>query len=132
MEWPDDDEEEYDEPVEVTPLPCADPAFREHLLALKHELYENVIYQPAEGTDAAQDIGRLQEYLKLLNRVYLACLDAQKGRSVTVDAFPPEIKVKVKALMDRIDGVREMPWEDRIPYERMVEQVFHEDPFVQN
>ena len=128
MEWPSDSESEV-ETVEV--VPCADPAFREHLLEVKHDLYERVIYGPEEGTKRAQDLERLQEYLKLLNRIYLACVDAQQGRAVVVESFPPEIREGVRGLLVRMDSVYRMPWEDRIPYGRMVEQVLREDPFVQ-
>jgi hypothetical protein len=133
MQWPeeDDTDEEINEPND-TPIPCADPSFREHLVQVKHELYEHVVYSPEVGTDAAQDLGRLQDYLKLLNRVYLACLEAQKGRVVTVDSFPPEMRESIRALIARVGGVREKPWEERIPYARMVDEVLHEDPFVQH
>ena len=127
MEWPSDDEVE-----EVHVVPCTDPAFREHLLEVKHDLYERVVYGPEERTEEAQDIVRLQEYLRLLNRIYLACVDAQEGTSVTVESFPSEMREGVQRLLVRIGGVNKMAWEDRIPYTRMIEEVLHEDPFVQN
>ncbi len=135
----EDSDEEYYEgdeyvPNEVTP-PEIDNEFRNNILGIKHNLYENTVLSPELGTDKAQSLQALQEYLKNINQVYILSLNAQKGQvnEAELSKFPENIRVQIKTLLNWLtDYFSKNRVPDTIPYEDYIRKSFREYQFVQD
>lgn len=72
-----------------TPFSKIDDNFKNALLNAKKSLYNSIIFEPDIGTDEAQSIKLINEYLKNLNELYKLALSAKKGIvPKDLDLFP--------------------------------------------
>lgn len=135
--WKNEVEEsdESDEELQnETPLNGVDPEFRNKLIAIKHQLYENTVYSPDEENDEAQDLSLLQDYLSQLNCFYLLTIDARNGKTeyTSIEKLPEPLQTSIRNILEWIhEYFHNNTKEDTLPYSRMIDQVLHEDPFIQ-
>ncbi len=135
----DSDEEYYEGDEEYVsnevPPPEIDNEFRNNVLDIKHNLYENIVLSPELGTDKAQSLQALQEYLKNINQVYILSLNAQKGQVNEADLskFPENVRGQIKTLLSWLaDYFSKNRVPDTIPYEDYIRKSFREYQFVQD
>ena len=141
--WSKDVDEESDEECyeggvyiqnEVSP-PEIDNEFRKNVLDIKHKLYENTVLSPELGTENAQSMQTLEEYLKNINQVYILSLNAQKGQvnGGELSNFPENIRGQIKTLLNWLaDYFSKNRVPDTIPYTDYIRKSFKEYQFVQD
>lgn len=130
----DDDNYNDDEIIQNdVPPPDIDPEFRNNVLNIKHEIYENTILEPELNTEEAQSEELLNKYTENLNNVYILCLNAQKGNiSNNLDKFPKEVRHSISTLLSWLaDFFKKNQVVDTIPYASYIQKSFKEYPFVQ-
>jgi hypothetical protein len=128
-----EDEDEYIT-NEVAP-PEIDNEFRNNVLNIKHNLYENIVLSPELGTDKAQSLQALQDYLRNINQVYILSLNAQRGQvnEGDLNKFPEGVRMQVKTLLNWLsDYFSKNRVPDTIPYEDYIRKSFKEYQFVQD
>ena len=120
-----------------TPLKGVDPKFRKGLVDIKNALYDSTVYSKKEGTPESHDMKLLKDYIGNLNHFYVISIDAQKivnnvNDDSQLDVFPKELRSTIKGvLVWTSDFFRKNGREDTQPYSRVIEEVLHEDPYVQ-
>jgi len=140
-EWPNNkdlnelDEENNDDEIiqnEERPIDI-DENFKNNVVNIKHELYENTVLSPELNTDEAQSINQLEKYLENINNVYILSVNAQKGKiNNNLDKFPKETRELISNLLIWIaDYFKKNQVVDTIPYESYIQKSFKEYPFVQ-
>ena len=143
-EWPnnkdlneldEEDEENNDDEIiqnEERPIDI-DENFKNNVVNIKHELYENTVLSPELNTDEAQSINQLEKYLENINNVYILSVNAQKGKiNNNLDKFPKETRQLISNLLIWIaDYFKKNQVVDTIPYESYIQKSFKEYPFVQ-
>ena len=143
-EWPnnkdlneldEEDEENNDDEIiqnEERPIDI-DENFKNNVVNIKHELYENTVLSPELNTDEAQSINQLEKYLENINNVYILSVNAQKGKiNNNLDKFPKETRELISNLLIWIaDYFKKNQVVDTIPYESYIQKSFKEYPFVQ-
>lgn len=131
--WDDSDEE--NEEMNEVPPPDIDQQFRENVLSVKHNLYDSTVLKPKLGTPQAQSADVLQDYLTQLNRVYILCIKAQKGKVELnkLNRFPNEVRVPLTMVLNWLsDFFRKNRVPDTIPYADYIRKNFQEFQFVQD
>ncbi len=131
--WDDSDEE--NEEMNEVPPPDIDKQFRENVLSVKHNLYDNTVLKPKLGTPQAQSSEVIEDYLKKLNHVYVLCLNAQKGKVELnkLNRFPNEVRVPLTMVLNWLsDFFRKNRVPDTIPYADYIRKNFKEFQFVQD
>jgi hypothetical protein len=134
--WETDSDDDYndDEIIQndVSP-PDIDSEFRNNILNIKHEIYENTILKPELNTEEAQSEELLNKYIENLNNIYILCLNAQKGNvSNDLDKFPKEIRYSISVLLSGLaDFFKKNQVVDTIPYASYIQKSFKEYPFIQ-
>ena len=139
IEWPnneesDDDNNDDDEIIQNEEVPIdIDENFKNNVVNLKHELYENTVLSPKLNTDEAQSMDPLEKYLENINNVYILSINAQKGKiNNNLNKFPKDTRVLISNLLSWIaDYFKKNEVVDIIPYEKYIEKSFKEYPFVQ-
>jgi hypothetical protein len=143
-EWPNNNDlnelnEEYEEDDdeiiqnEESPIDI-DENFKNNVVNIKHELYENTVLSPELNTDEAQSINQLEKYLENINNVYILSVNAQNGKidKNKLDQFPKETRELISNLLIWIaDYFKKNQVADTIPYESYIQKSFKEYPFVQ-
>lgn len=127
------EDEEYQQNEEV-PVDI-DEKFKNDVLNVKHKLYENIVLSPELGTEKAQNLETLQEYLKNINNVYILCLNAQKGiiNDEELNKFPVNVRDSLKRVLNWLnDYFRKNQIPDTIPYDDFINKSFREYQFVQD
>lgn len=127
------EDEEYQQNEEV-PVDI-DEKFKNDVLNVKHKLYENIVLSPELGTEKAQNLETLQEYLKNINNVYILCLNAQKGiiNDEELNKFPVNVRDSLKRVLNWLnDYFRKNQIPDTIPYDDFINKSFKEYQFVQD
>jgi hypothetical protein len=117
-----------------TPLKGVDPEFRNTLIKIKQQLYDQIVYSPDEQSNNAQDLGLLQDYLTHLNCIYLLTIHARNGLTQysSIETLPVSLQASIRDLLQWIhEYFHNNVKEDTLPYSRTIDQVLHEDPFVQ-
>lgn len=130
-EYENDDEYEQNE---ISP-PEIDDKFKNNILNIKHMLYENSILSPDLGTNSAQSLHSLQEYLKDINQVYILSLNAQNGviNESDISKFPENVRESVRILLNwLVVYFKKNQIHDIIPYEDYIRKSFKEYQFVQD
>jgi hypothetical protein len=133
----DESDEEYEDEYdhnEVAP-PEIDNNFRENVLNIKHLLYENSVLSPELGTEKAQSVEALQDYLQNINHIYVLSLNAQKGlmNKDDLSKFPENVREPIKLLLNWLsDYFSKNRVPDTIPYEDYIRKSFREYQFVQD
>jgi hypothetical protein len=143
IEWPNNEElnelnqeyEEDDDQIiqnEESPMDI-DENFKNNIVNLKHEIYENTVLSPELNTNEAQSIDPLEKYLENINNVYILSVNAQNGKiNNNLDKFPKEIRELIGNLLIWIaDYFKKNQVADTIPYESYIQKSFKEYPFVQ-
>lgn len=131
------DSEDEDQ-MNDTPLKSMDPKFRKGLVDIKNALYDSTVYSKKEGTPESHDMKLLQEYIGKLNHFYIISVDAQKiinnvNDDSQLDVFPKELRSTIKGVLVWIsDYFRKNGREDTLPYSRVIEEVLHENTYVQH
>ena len=131
----DDDNYNDDEIIQNdVPPPDIDPEFRNNVLNIKHEIYENTILKPELNTEEAQSEELLNKYTENLNNIYILCLNAQKGNiSNNLDKFPKEVRHSISTLLSWLaDFFKKNQVVDTIPYASYIQKSFKEYPFIQS
>lgn len=131
--WDSDDEEEME--INEVPPPDIDKQFRENVLSVKHNLYDNTVLRPKLGTSQAQSDKVIDEYLNKLNHVYVLCLSAQKGnvRMNELSRYPKEVQEPLKLVLNWLsEFFRKNRVPDTIPYADYIRKNFKEFQFVQD
>ena len=139
IEWPnneesDDDNNDDDEIIQNEEVPIdIDENFKNNVVNLKHELYENTVLSPKLNTDEAQSMDPLEKYLENINNVYILSINAQKGKiNNNLNNFPKDTRELISNLLIWIAKYfKKNEVVDTIPYKRYIEQSFKEYPFVQ-
>ena len=142
-EWPNNEElnelnqeyEEDDDQIiqnEESPMDI-DENFKNNIVNLKHEIYENTVLSPELNTNEAQSIDPLEKYLENINNVYILSVNAQNGKiNNNLDKFPKETRELISNLLIWIaDYFKKNQVADTIPYESYIQKSFKEYPFVQ-
>lgn len=135
--WNNEAESEDDQKND-TPLKGVDPKFRKGLVDIKNALYDSTVYAKKEGTPESHDMKLLQDYIGQLNHFYIISLDAQKivnnvNDDSQLDIFPKELRNTIKeVLVWTSEFFKKNGREDTQPYSRVIEEVLHEDPYVQH
>jgi hypothetical protein len=143
-EWPNnkdlnEEDEEYEEDDdeiiqnEESPMDI-DENFKNNVVNIKHELYENTVLSPELNTDEAQSINQFEKYLENINNVYILSINAQNGEidKNKLNQFPKETRQLISNLLIWIaDYFKKNQVADTIPYERYIQKSFKEYPFVQ-
>ncbi len=127
----DDEEHQQNEEVPVG----IDEKFKNDVLNVKHKLYENIVLSPELGTEKAQNLETVQEYLKNINNVYILCLNAQKGiiNDEELNKFPVNVRDSLKRVLNWLnDYFRKNQIPDTIPYDDFINKSFKEYQFVQD
>jgi uncharacterized membrane protein YheB (UPF0754 family) len=143
IEWPNNEElnelnqeyEEDDDEIiqnEESPMDI-DENFKNNIVNLKHEIYENTVLSPELNTNEAQSIDPLEKYLENINNVYILSVNAQNGKiNNNLDKFPKETRELISNLLIWIaDYFKKNQVADTIPYESYIQKSFKEYPFVQ-
>jgi len=143
IEWPNNEElnelnqeyEEDDDQIiqnEESPMDI-DENFKNNIVNLKHEIYENTVLSPELNTNEAQSIDPLEKYLENINNVYILSVNAQNGKiNNNLDKFPKETRELISNLLIWIaDYFKKNQVADTIPYESYIQKSFKEYPFVQ-
>jgi hypothetical protein len=133
--WETDSDDDYNDEIiqnDVSP-PDIDSEFRNNILNIKHEIYENTILKPELNTEEAQSEELLNKYIENLNNIYILCLNAQKGNvSNDLDKFPKEIRYSISVLLSGLaDFFKKNQVVDTIPYASYIQKSFKEYPFIQ-
>jgi hypothetical protein len=136
--WEDDSDSEYeDEGYEnEVPPPAMSQEFIDHILNIKHKLYDAIVLSPKLETPEAQNPEVLQEYLNKLNTVYVMAVNVQNGQNVQIDKkiqeFPPESQESIRNAMKWIrDYFRSNMPPDTIPYSDFIRKSLNEYQFDQ-
>ena len=137
--WPNieesDDDYNDEDSILNEELPMdIDENFKNNIVNLKHELYENIVLSPQLNTDEAQSINPLEKYLENINNVYILSINAQKGEidKNKLDQFPEETRELIGNLLIWIaDYFKKNQVADTIPYESYIQKSFKVYPFVQ-
>ena len=127
------DDEEYQQNEEIPMI--VNENFKNDILNVKHKLYENIILSPDLGTEKAQNLQTLQEYLKNINNVYILCLNAQKGiiNYEEINKFPLNVRESLTSVLNWLkDFFRKNNIPDTIPYDDLINKSFKEYQFVQD
>ena len=130
----DDEYEDEYEQNEVSP-PDVDASFKNYVLSVKHNLYENSVLKPELGTKEAQSLEPLQKYLNNINHVYILSVNAQKGQinETDLNKFPENVREPLRKLLNwLVDYFRKNRIPDTIPYEDYIRKSFKEYQFVQD
>lgn len=130
----EDDYQEDQYQNEVSP-PDLDENFKKNVLNVKHNLYDNIVLGPELETPDAQNNNILNDYLKNINKIYVLCLNAQKGivYNNNLNEFPEKVREPLKQVLDWLsDYFRKNRAPDTIPYEDYIRKSFKEYQFVQN
>ena len=120
-----------------TPLKGVDPKFRKGLVHIKNALYDSTVLSKKEATPESHDMKLLQDYIGNLNHFYIISIDAQNLKNNVrdesqLDVFPKELRSTIKDVLIWIsDYFSKNGREDTKPYSRVIEEVLHEDPYVQ-
>ena len=142
--WDDNSDSEYeDEGYEdegyqnEAPPPEMSQEFIDHILDIKHNLYDNIVLSPKLETPEAQIPEVLQEYLNKLNTVYVMAVNVQNGKNDQMDAklqeFPPESRESIRSAMKWIrDYFRSNMPPDTIPYSDFIRKSLNEYQFIQD
>jgi hypothetical protein len=137
--WDDDSDSEYEDEghQNEVPPPEISQEFIDHILDIKHKLYDNIVLSPKLGTQDAQSPEVLQEYLNKLNVVYVMAVNVQNGKNEQIDAkineFPPESRESIRSGMKWIrDYFRSNMPPDTIPYSDFIRKSLNEYQFVQD
>lgn len=132
--WESDSSDTEEELQNETPLKGVDPEFHNKLITIKQQLYDQIVYSPDEQSNKAQDLGLLQDYLNHLNSIYLMTIDARNGSThyESIETLPASLQTSIRDILQWIheyfhNNVKEVT----LPYSRMLDQVLHEDPFIQ-
>lgn len=121
-----------------TPLKGADPTFRRGLVDIKNALYDSTVYSKKAATPESHDMKLLQEYIGNLNHLYVISIDAQKivnnaNDDSQLEVFPKELRDTIKGVLIWTSNFfKNNGREDTLPYSRVIEEVLHENPFVQH
>jgi hypothetical protein len=121
-----------------TPLKVINPKFRKGFVDIKNALYDSTVYSKKEGTPESHDMKLLQDYVGKLNHLYVISLDAQKivnnvNDESQLEVFPEELRSIIKGvLVWTSDYFSKNGREDTLPYSRVIDEVLHENPFVQH
>lgn len=132
------DADSDDDQKNDTPLKGVDPKFRKGLVDIKNALYDSTVYSKKEGTPESHDMKLLQDYIGQLNHFYMISLDAQKivnnvNDDSQLDVFPAELRSTIKGILVwTSEFFKKNGREDTQPYSRVIEEVLHEDPYVQH
>jgi len=132
-----DSEAESEDQKNDTPLKGVDPKFRKGLIDIKNALYDSTVYSKKEATPESHDMKLLQDYIGNLNHLYVISIDAQKmvnnvNDDSQLEVFPKELRDTIKGvLVWTSDFFRNNGREDTRPYSRVIEEVLHENPYVQ-
>ena len=125
--WKDNSDSEYEdeeyqneEYQNEVPPPVMNQEFIDHILDIKHKLYDSIVLSPKLETPEAQNPEVLQEYLNKLNTVYVMAINAQNGQNGQFDKkiqeFPPELQESIRSAMKWIrDYFRSNMPPDTIP-----------------
>ena len=131
-----DSEYEDDEYIQndIAPEPL-NQDFVKNVLKAKHSLYDNIVLAPEPGTQNAQNLQLLNEYLKKVNKVYVLAVNAQKGEinEESMKTFPPASRESILFVLKWLKeyfSKNRIP--DTIPYSDFINKSFHEYQFVQN
>jgi hypothetical protein len=132
--WEESESEDEYQQNEEMPIDI-DINFKNNVLNIKHLLYENIVLSPELGTEKAQNLETLQEYLKNINEVYILCLNAQKGiiNDEKIKKFPENVREPLKRILSWLnDYFRKNNIPDTIPYDNFINKSFKEYQFVQD
>lgn len=139
--WDDNSDSDYEDegydgyPNEVPP-PEMSQDFIDHILDIKHTLYDTIVLAPKLGTQDAQNPDVLQEYLNKLNTVYVMAVNAQNGQTGSLDKkiqeFPTESQKSIRSAIQWIkDYFRSNMPPDTIPYSDFIRKSLNEYQFDQ-
>jgi hypothetical protein len=121
-----------------TPLKGMDPKFRKGLVDIKNALYDSTVYSKKEGTPESHDMKLLQDYIGQLNHLYIISIDAQKiinnvNDDSQLEVFPIQLRDTIKGVLVWISTYfSKNGREDTLPYSRAIEEVLHENTYVQH
>jgi len=137
-EVPESEESDDEDEKNDTPLKGVDPKFRKGLVDIKNALYDSTVYSTKPATPESHDMKLLEEYIGKLNHFYVISVDAQKivnnvNDDSQLDIFPKELRDTIKGvLVWTSEYFRNNGREDTLPYSRVIDEVLHENPFVQH
>ena len=99
-----------------------DENFKNNIVNLKHEIYENTVLSPELNTNEAQSIDPLEKYLENINNVYILSVNAQNGKiNNNLDKFPKETRELISNLLIWIaDYFKKNQVADTIPYKLFI------------
>ena len=132
--WSDDeDDEEYQQNEQ--PPKGVDRDLSNHVLTLKHKLYDETVLSPNIDEESAQNDERLDDYLKHVNKVYVLAVVSQNGKknARNLDEFPKGAQESIQKTLDWLEtffSTNRTP--DTIPSVHYIRNQLHVYPFVQD
>lgn len=132
--WSDDEvDEEYQQNEQ--PPKGIEEDFSNHVLALKHKIYDETVLSPSIDEESAQKDGLLDDYLKHVNKVYILAVVSQNGKknAINLDEFPKGAQESIQKALDWLEmffSKNRIP--DTIPYIHYIRNQLHVYPFVQD
>jgi hypothetical protein len=135
--WENNSDDEYNDTeyeVNETPPPEIDTQFKDNILKLKHNLYDNIVLSSKLETKNAQDKRVLNTYINKLNGVYIMAIELQNGRKLSGDlsGYPESTRQLIKDTFAWLANFfSKNRVEDTIPYMYYINHHMHEYPFIQ-
>lgn len=132
--WSDDeDDEEYKQNEE--PPKGIEGEFSNHILTLKHKIYDETVLSPNINEERAQKDELLDNYLKHINKVYVLAIVSQNGKknARNLDEFPKGAQESIQKTLEWLENFfsrNRIP--DTIPYVHYIRNQLHVYPFVQD
>lgn len=132
--WSDDEgDEEYQQNEE--PPKGVDKDFANHVLTMKHKMYDETVLLPNIDEEDAQNNELLNDYLKHINKVYVLAMICQNGKKneIHLDEFPKGAQESIQKTLDWLEmffSKNKIP--DTIPYVHYIRNQLHVYPFVQD
>jgi hypothetical protein len=132
--WSDDeDDEEYKQNEE--PPKGIEGEFSNHILTLKHKIYDETVLSPNINEERAQKDELLDNYLKHINKVYVLAIVSQNGKknARNLDEFPKGAQESIQKTLEWLEKFfsrNRIP--DTIPYVHYIRNQLHVYPFVQD
>ena len=132
--WSDDEEDEEYQQNDQPPKGI-EGDISNHVLALKHKIYDETVLSPSINEESAQKDGLLDDYLKHINKVYVLAIVSQNGKknARNLDEFPKGAHEAIQKTLDWLEmffSKNRIP--DTIPYIHYIRNQLHVYPFVQD
>jgi len=99
------------------PVTCGsnDPPFCSHLFNLKRKVYDTIVYDTDASSKEGQNMGMLNDFSKVLERLYAHFMKIYRGEQNDTNAFLQEIEQLMARISAKNNNANRTPFQEIQP-----------------